>query len=343
MPTLNWNQQSMVYLFVTSLLYGAYTMIFGACMYALIFRQEASPLRRRLLLVTTALFLLCTVWMILTFWGGFITTDLNPDGSTRGDPTLVNNALLLSLAGLILDAITPVSFLISDGLLIWRCFVLWNRRLLVILSSVIFAATATACGIAMVVFDAKIYWIAAHAAAGSGNEGPPQYKLNSQYNAASAGLYISSCITNVVTSGLIALRIWRATRDIGKRNSRYLRTAWLVLESGALYSVCLLMLAILCLLQKSTDTGALALAYNVVDAITQQIVGIIPTVIILLVSLRETSDQTIEYSDRPNSAFMRKGQLAPIRFARPPARAHVTDANGERHTIELQTRSIFIT
>ncbi|KZT18147.1 hypothetical protein NEOLEDRAFT_1143765 [Neolentinus lepideus HHB14362 ss-1] len=67
MSDLNWNQQSMVLLFVSTFLYGLYTLIFGMCIYALIFRQHPSPLRRGLLLVTVALYALSTIQAVLTF------------------------------------------------------------------------------------------------------------------------------------------------------------------------------------------------------------------------------------------------------------------------------------
>ncbi|TFK53895.1 hypothetical protein OE88DRAFT_1129265 [Heliocybe sulcata] len=41
-------------------------------------------------------------------------------------------------------------------------------------------------------------------------------------------MYTTSAITNLSMSSLIAFRIWKATRNIGKNKARYLRVASLL-------------------------------------------------------------------------------------------------------------------
>ena len=55
---------------------GIYVVIFGACMHISVVRKLNSAVNRRLLLVTTALFVLTTVQAMLTFAQVYLTADL---------------------------------------------------------------------------------------------------------------------------------------------------------------------------------------------------------------------------------------------------------------------------
>ncbi|KZT24181.1 hypothetical protein NEOLEDRAFT_444867 [Neolentinus lepideus HHB14362 ss-1] len=168
---------------------------------------------------------------------------------------------------------------------------------------------------------------------------PSKYmQLYAYWDATSIAQYTCSCITNVLMSGLIAFRIWKVTRNIGKRKNQYLRVAWLVLETGFMYSVCLVIIATLSGFQSSTSTFVplpIVLAYEILGTASSQL-GIFPTVIILLVALRKTSDQTAEYNRTTTHDIGRQSQVGSIRFAT-PACAHANNAAGGTYTIELRT------
>jgi len=200
----------------------------------------------------------------------------------------------------------------------------------------------TVFGCAMLAFGIKMYLFRLHAPRNL-VEPPPEYmKLNVHSDASNIGQFASSCTTNLSTSGMIAFRIWKATRNIGKRRSRYLRVAWLMLETGFLYSVCLVLAAAFGgLPTPANKSGPVVLADGVIDAVSQQLVGIVPTVITLLVALGKSSDQTIEYSGTANHSLERRNQVSSIHFAT-PAHAHASNATGGTHTIELETRSIVV-
>ncbi|KZT28211.1 hypothetical protein NEOLEDRAFT_1129534 [Neolentinus lepideus HHB14362 ss-1] len=340
MSSLNWNQQSMVILLVSTYLYGAYTMIFGTCLYALIFRQKASPLRLKLLMVTVALYLLSTAQAAITFWQDFVTTDLEPDGSDGGDPALKHVNLQFALGSVIGDMLVPFANLIADGLLIWRCYVLWDRRPSIVVVPTILLLATTACGFAFAAFDIKAYSIRLVTPLGTVEPASERAKLATQENATIVAMSAASCVTNVLMSGLIAFRIWKLTRNMGERKRRYLRLAWLLLETGALYSMCLVLYAVFGGLNVTSTMGSITLGNGVVTNISQQLVGIIPTVIILLVALGKTvSDQTAEYSVKVHQNFRKGDQLSTIQFARQPSGVQTSDATCEVHSIEPRDRS----
>ncbi|TFK53911.1 hypothetical protein OE88DRAFT_1732657 [Heliocybe sulcata] len=340
MSIMNWNQESMIQILIAAFLNGVYTVVFGASICALLFRQDASPQRRRLLLVNISLYVLCTVQAALTFGQGFVSTDLLPDGSSGGDPTLVRKALQYDLAGVIGDVLVPCTNRIADGLLVGaqRSEVVHFQELHDTFSVPMVLLIAGT----VVVFNSKCYWIRLHAPIDSTVPPPRWSTLIAQLGVTSAAMYIASAITNSTMSGLIAFRIWKATRSIGKNKARYLRVASLLLETGIMYSVSLVLTAIFTVLSRSDIGTTYIIAETIGMQITQQLVGIFPAVIILMVALGKTSDQTVVYSDTQNNNRVQRSHVSSIHFASPPARTQASGATGPTHSIELETRSIFL-
>ncbi|KZT18148.1 hypothetical protein NEOLEDRAFT_1184532 [Neolentinus lepideus HHB14362 ss-1] len=202
---------------------------------------------------------------------------------------------------------------------------LWGRQFMIIAVPVICLVTATA-----LVFESKQLVLAIHTPSIVTNPTPEYLRLGRRQKAPIIAQYMFSCITNVLMSGMIAFRIWKMTQDIGKPRSKYLRVAWLILETGVLYAICLVLSAILYGLQSDvTSSGPTILTYEIVGSILQQLVGIFPAVIILLVALGKTSDRTIDDGRRSS-------QVSTMQFASPPPlRAQTTSGTGTE-TIELQ-------
>ncbi|KZT18723.1 hypothetical protein NEOLEDRAFT_122779 [Neolentinus lepideus HHB14362 ss-1] len=337
MSGLNWVQENMVALLVSTLLYGAYTMIFGACMYALIFRQDSSPLRHRLLLVTIALFLLSTAQTVLTFLGAFMTTHVTSDDP---DSAVVSEIVLANTLDTIADGLQVCAMCIADGLLIWRCYILYRKQIMIVAAPIMFLVGSSVCGLLNVAFQAKYILCQLHAPSTVFNLTPEELQLDKKQDSTIRAQFIFSCITNMLMSSLIAFQIWKATKDIGKAKRKYLRVAWLMLETGVLYSICLVLLAIINGLYIGTTTGAILLMDVILSNIMQQLTGIFPTVIILLVALGWSSDQSVQYSERANPNARQQSKVSTIQFASPPAPAQTSDAMGGTATIEIQTRHI---
>ncbi|KZT24177.1 hypothetical protein NEOLEDRAFT_1179436 [Neolentinus lepideus HHB14362 ss-1] len=171
---------------------------------------------------------------------------------------------------------------------------------------------------------------------------PPEYlQLLADSDIINMAQYTSSSITNLLMSGLIAFRIRKMTKGIGRRKSRYLRVAWLMLETGSLYSASLVLSAVFSGLNHNT-TYTMAIAFTVSTTVTGALVDIFPTVIILLVALGKTSDQTTEYSGLAKHNPHQGSLVSTIHFASPPARPQASNSTGGIRTIELQTRSIIL-
>ncbi|TFK53902.1 hypothetical protein OE88DRAFT_1805751 [Heliocybe sulcata] len=316
-------------------------MIFGASMYALVFRQDAFPQRRQLLLVNISLYVLCTMQATFLFWQSFVTTDLLPGGSSGRDPHLVHEVLHFDLAQTIGDVLVPCTNLIADGLLVWRCYVLYNRRISVVIGPVVLLVAGTACGLATAVLQNNQYWIRFHQPVNSTTPPPQWSTLGLQLEKTNSAMYITSAITNASMSGLIALRIWKATRNLGQNKAVYRRIASLLLETGILYSVSLMVSAIFSALNPYATVAISTVLLGMAVQITQQSVGIFPTVIILVVALGKSSDQTVVNSaNTKHRNEMQRDRFSTIQFASPPSRS--STATGPTHSIELETRSIVL-
>ncbi|TFK49454.1 hypothetical protein OE88DRAFT_1737070 [Heliocybe sulcata] len=311
MANLKWNQGNILDVLVTTFFYGMYTIIFGICIHTLVFMGGQSSLRRHLLIVTILLYAFSTVQTIVSFWQAFVSTDLLPDGSYGDSYALLHEINLFNKGECIADAMLACSNLVADGLLIWRCYVLWNRRLSVIAVPFILYLAEAACGYAIAAFDVQIFLLRSHAALEETEPPPAWFRLSRLENAMTITFFVSSFITNVLMSSLIAFRIWKATRGLGRRRNRYVRVASLILETGAMYSVCLLLCAIF--IDMSGRAGTIG--WTVMFAVVGQIVGIFPTVIIVFVALGRTLDSNTEYTSYTNRKTEREPHVTTIRFA----------------------------
>ncbi|TFK53889.1 hypothetical protein OE88DRAFT_1805742 [Heliocybe sulcata] len=347
MSSLNWNQRNIIALFVSTFCWGVYTMLFGAAVYALLSPKQPSHLRWRFLAVTVSLYALSTAQAVLMFWQAFVSTDLESDVDSA---VLLHEHLLFDIGGTIGGVIIPIANLIADGLLTWRCYVLWYRRFIVLVVPIILLLTGTACGLAQAYFSIKLYLIRLHIPADVTEPPPNWWTLVAQSNAISVVVYVCSCVTNLLMSGLIgtpflllarlyapniasAFRIWKATQGFGKRKGAYTQVAFTVLETGVLYAICLLLTAIWSPLQQNSTSNAMVVAINVITSILQQLVGIFPTVIILLVALGKSSEQTVIFTERSD---YQRDDVSSIHFAGPPATSKARRSVTREQTIELQ-------
>ncbi|TFK49466.1 hypothetical protein OE88DRAFT_1809749 [Heliocybe sulcata] len=207
MSTLNWNQESLVILLVILIIYGAYLLIFAACVYALLYRQKNMPLRRTLLLIIVILFGFTTTQTMLTWWQSFVSTNMD-----SGDSAQVQRAqYFVQLSSCISDITSPIANLVADGLLAWCCYVVWNRKVSIIIIPLILIVAETVFGIAIPVFQLQAFLLPI--------ETPSQvaqwYRLFYLVNVMGIVFYVCSAVTNLLMSGLIAFRIWTATRYVG--------------------------------------------------------------------------------------------------------------------------------
>ncbi|KAF7350778.1 hypothetical protein MSAN_01639000 [Mycena sanguinolenta] len=228
----------MTELWVGTFFYGIYLVLFCICIYILLNRPR--PGNAVLLVTAIALFTLSTVQAVLNLVLGATEIDYLDLPFDK-----INRAA---------EIIYGVTNIIADALVIYRCYIVWDRNVYVIILPLLMLAVTSVFGV-----DIKL-------------PANPYFSL--------------SLATNVLVTALTAGRIWwicRQCRLYSKfttaQQKRCMSAIGIIAESGVLYPASILAYLIL---------GAIPKVSIVQEPIYQmmaQIMGIAPTLIIVRVGL----------------------------------------------------------
>ncbi|KAJ7712848.1 hypothetical protein B0H16DRAFT_1623433 [Mycena metata] len=256
----------MACLWVGTLFYGIYLVLFCICIYILLHRPRNAA-NGILLGTAILLFTLSTIQAVLNLVLGSL------------EILQLDDKFPVDSIGSADDMLYVVNNIVADGLLIYRCWVVWNRN--------IFVTIPGLTGIVILI-------------AFSADEQIPL-----------SAYYAMTLATNVVLSALTAGRIWwigrrQSLAQTSKSSTRspYASTISIILESGIIYSVFVAIRIAVDDLQP----------YSVVIFVTEmlrQIVGIVPTLIIVRVGLGmsvESSSSSSTASGTAAGAGSRTGQ-----------------------------------
>ncbi|ETW77849.1 hypothetical protein HETIRDRAFT_453955 [Heterobasidion irregulare TC 32-1] len=264
-----------------SILYGIYIVLFSISMYLLLRRRHTIPVRvvhNTVMTMTVTMFLVSTTHMGLSvreFFNEFL------DGHSPSSFEIGTTAL--RIAKLYLPAI---NFLLSDAIIIWRAYVLWNFEIgpclvpvFLLLSTAVIAVVGvqqTAANIATVQLTASYPWY--------------------------LSLDVLTLSTNVLTTCLVAYRArWynrlsnESAQDTDERRQSQ-AVLRLLIESGFLYCLIWVIFFIIYWTRSSGN-------FMIADMIAQ-LTGIYSTLIIVLVALQMTHSDAVEDSDFDTSFGM---------------------------------------
>ncbi|KZV60685.1 hypothetical protein PENSPDRAFT_659428 [Peniophora sp. CONT] len=201
-----------------------------------------------LLATTTAQMLLCTGHIITTIVQIFQAISVDAHGTGVIDNTYISNQSAPAHVAQVVLYIT--NSLIADGVLIWRCYVVWNKRLYIWTPLVLLLAGNGITGYIAMAHLSRL---------------TPQSAIFDK----SVGLYIQatwslSIATQVIASLLIAGKVFITGARLGSgseglRFGGYHATIlWTVIESGALYSFTTVLLLVFYV--KGAQAGAVCAA-----------------------------------------------------------------------------------
>jgi len=185
------------------------------------------------------------------------------------------------------DAIYITTILVGDSVVVWRLYIVWGKKLwiaalpmLLILGT---AITGYACiaqwELPDVNYTASVYWATA--------------------------MYSISLCTNVIVTIITATRIWwmsyRNERVLGVTESRYFRVILLILESGFILAAAKIIELTLFELAGDDETFEGNKAVWIVLESMPQLMGILPTLIVLAVNTGFTRKDSYytEYPTQP--------------------------------------------
>ncbi|KAJ7874418.1 hypothetical protein B0H13DRAFT_2279919 [Mycena leptocephala] len=201
------------------------------------------------------------------------------------NPTGLNSVRrVLFVLGLAQRALFTLNALVADLLFVWRCYVIWGKRkdIVVLPGALVAATTGVSVG----------YFVTLRESGSFDTTSAVDPRVP----------FVIGIFTNLLLMALTAGRIWwirqQARRICGRENifdRRYGMALTLILESGALYCLVAVLVAIF----QSPNSPMVARA--LLDAIASQGVNIFPTLMVVRVGLGHNIQDTIQDIARPPS------------------------------------------
>ncbi|KAG8966131.1 hypothetical protein FRC03_012456 [Tulasnella sp. 419] len=194
-----------------------------------------------------------------------------------------------------------VNTLLSDSLICWRLYVVWNRSKAVLIVPVLLLITLTVSGSVIV----ALTFICR-------KSGRPCDAVVDRWLRASVALTLT---VNILVTSLICWKIWRIGKDIpaGMETSarRYEAVMYALIESGGIYSIGVLIYAIV-------DAVQLTNVLDIIRYIMPQIVGIVPTLIVIrlhFIPPQHQQPNTSEWSRTPQFQSKDTSEQIPLEVA----------------------------
>ncbi|KAF8511981.1 hypothetical protein JB92DRAFT_3117553 [Gautieria morchelliformis] len=282
---------------VESMLYGAFFIMYMICVWVLVKRCDPDRGVNKLMLITaTAMLVVATMFEAVSIQEDVQAFIQHKDGSV-----VLYYAVVSSFLNLFHSALFGTQILIGDAILIYRMYIVYERRLLTVVFSITvwIASAVTSC---MVIFQFS-------RVDSSGN--PGYFTQNVlPWSRSNIALFMSQ---NVISTVAIAFRLWWVGRRMATSGSRLWRSAAIFLESGLPYTLTLVIFMILYLKTQNIFVFAY---YGVVP-----MAGISMTGLLIRVGLRtydEVMTSSLSGSGRTDPhKEPRSGFLGPMVFSHP--------------------------
>ncbi|KAJ3476372.1 hypothetical protein NLI96_g11196 [Meripilus lineatus] len=316
------DQMNLVVMWLETLIYGINIVVFASVVYVLAFqRRRRGSTYKYLLAVTIFLFLLATIHVALSL-RQLIEAFIGPPVLQPHGPIyyFLDQTRELSFVPQMLYATNVIT---QDLVVIWRLYVVWNSWKLAILPLAVEAGHALA-----VYFVVIRYYLGA----------PLDSVVVLRWGVAAWALDL---IVNVVGTLAIASRLWwvgRKTASIkADKQNAYLGVAFIILESGAMFSTATFILVILFVNPPTIQAASAGI--NVV----MQLATLSPLLIIVRVGLNITHGNSSSHPtpSNPEQGYTQGSKSnnasAPVRVL--VSHAEQVDFPGERGkgTYEMDT------
>ncbi|KAJ6576705.1 hypothetical protein DFH09DRAFT_366223 [Mycena vulgaris] len=262
------DESKLVSIFIQTLLYGAYTVVFILTCWVLLYkRPKHEPVNKPMLGFSIVMFVLATMHIGVNYTRilrAFIIYKDEPGGT----PAYFN--MLSEFTQVFGSAIYVAQTLVGDSVVLYRCYLVWERQWQVVAFPFILLMGSATTGVgilysfAVVVPEAEIFVVQL------------QHWILSFFSVTLA--------TNIICTGLVAFRLWdinRQVKEFSESNHSFNPIILLVIESGAIYSATLMTLLIL----YKTESW---FQYVLLDAVSP-IVGLVFSMIIVRIGLGLTT------------------------------------------------------
>ncbi|KAG2137927.1 hypothetical protein DEU56DRAFT_343655 [Suillus clintonianus] len=225
------------------ILYGFSVLMFMGTIWALTYKSRMQDINRPIAMVAILLLLVSTVHMIVTIIrveNGFVKyRDTWPGGPAAFFADITEETYVIKHALYIFQTV------VADGVMVYRCYVVWQSIRVIILPSMLW------CGIVVTGIHA-VYSVSQ----ASSNPGDV---FASQLTKWITAFFASTITTNLLCSGLLAYRIWMTERAVSRvraTSGTMMPIVRILVDAAVLYSIVLFSLLI-CFLSGNNGEGVL--------------------------------------------------------------------------------------
>ncbi|KAG2159556.1 uncharacterized protein EDB93DRAFT_1218323 [Suillus bovinus] len=210
--------------------YGFSTLMFIGTVWALAYKQRIQDVSRPIIVVAILLFILSTAHMVVNI----IRVE---DGLVKYRDTILGGPVAFfadpsQYTFTIGNVLYGLQTLLGDGVLIYRCYVVWQSVLVIVVPSMLWCSVA----VSVIAVNYTFSQIKSDSSQIYENErGAPAHWVNV--------FYVSTIATNLLSSGLLAYRVWMIERDVSPgraRKNNMMPIVRVLVDSAVLYSVALL-------------------------------------------------------------------------------------------------------
>ncbi|PPQ91334.1 hypothetical protein CVT25_003767 [Psilocybe cyanescens] len=257
-------------------LMGIYTMVYGGTMYLYLFKKPANLNRLIVLSAISVLYILCSLFFIVQWY--YLDWVVVVNGDTRESIfwATEDGVEWTWILGIFLQ---NSMLIISDGLLIWRCYHVWGQLFWAISAPLVLLVAECGLFVATTVLSVKF---------GSATSDANATLFDNILTA----LIFVSLGTTVISTFTIGYRVHSASR-IHHLSSRrlYDHIVTIITESAAAYSLVLIFEAILAVVPSSIMAGfPLREAACYLDVIVTVVSGMAPTVLVARIALTDPNN-----------------------------------------------------
>ncbi|KAF9259192.1 hypothetical protein L218DRAFT_963859 [Marasmius fiardii PR-910] len=266
---------NIVNLVVAGMFYGVYVVLFCVALYILCRREGNFKARFGLLFAVVSLFTLSSFW----FWSNvdllmsIIKTDLVDN---VGQPLASKHMAYVAKSGKlssVAQVIIPIMIIIGDTIVFWRAWVLCDVNRKIVTVPLVFLLGTTVCSFAFLGCYAQNDW---------------PVSAPDTCNKLQISAFSLSIVTNITGTLVIGYRFWLYRQAVGKYlgqcryRTRIEKVLFVLLETGAVYSVIWIVELVLVLMPPSPDFAG-KVVHSIFVASCIQLVGIYPTLLVVLV------------------------------------------------------------
>ncbi|TFK47029.1 hypothetical protein OE88DRAFT_1739059 [Heliocybe sulcata] len=273
---------------VESVLYAIYLLFFCTSIYLTCSRARSFAVLGRLAVLLVVLFIGTTTNFVIDVYSTkmFWTSPAYwADDTLRGNQEQNSSALWRCIH----DGIFGLDIFLADALLVWRYYVFQDKKTSAAIFPLMLITLEISLGTAVIAHQAQKYLIRKNT---PWDEPLPArfYQVAATSSTLDKAYYSCTFAINLVLNTAISWKIWRLLRAMNagpeRLPSRHYRILHIMLESGVIYSILIIV-----------AMGVSAIPYNTLFGdlmimIFNMSIGMVPPVIIALISLGKTAEYT---------------------------------------------------